>query len=588
MMTDSQGWIKGMKVLNAAQEVVEGGLNKVKLAAVTAAFKLSSSEKSDVYMLYDFVSAEALSLCDELSQWSTDSRRALVEGAAKLQGRSSIGTDTARSMVGLMLNIRRNGAFCRKLQSQQSLFEQASDHQCSSCRSLVQKSIILRALPTLGDQISWRWCQLARVFDADVSTSLAALLLFLESVLASGGAEHRWALYNAACRADAKAVVKAFATVDTAEYCSEVKALLSSMLPHAPFMAAVQAYTPNEEFNVHYHHLEELLEARVETLRREHQQQQQQQQQQEQQQQQQLQTLTAEVTTLRGQLQQQQQQQYEQQLLMQAALAQAPTWCLSDATTAALSNISDDVSGTYLAPQNTMATASAITAGSTDDTPQLATQFDSSGSSNQALLLASEQHAAQQQPAAKRARTAHADTDITSVGNTAAELTADSNVCVRSSSSRTANTTAVSHSVASTLHTDSVTASSATLNMTEQSQAVVAAMVSSAATASTFTNDTATASTQYHNGSDMDTQLTSNLMLLMSNTHAGHFTEQFRLQQAEALVTAWNTARRDDVCVKLEMLKFWCAHGHIDGQFRRAQAEQAWAYYVQQQQQQQL
>jgi hypothetical protein len=84
----------------------------------------------------------------------------------------------------------------------------------------------------------------------------------------------------------------------------------------------------------------------------------------------------------------------------------------------------------------------------------------------------------------------------------------------------------------------------------------------------------------------MDAQLTSNLMVLKRSTRASHFTEQFRAQQAVALVAAWNTARRGDVCGKLEMLKYWRTHEHIVEQCRRAQAEQAWTHYVQQQQQQ--
>jgi hypothetical protein len=87
----------------------------------------------------------------------------------------------------------------------------------------VQRSIILRSLPTAGDRITSRWCQLAGVFDAGVSTSLAALLLFLDSVMASGGAEHKWALYNALCRAGVDLAVQAFATADPANYCGEVK-----------------------------------------------------------------------------------------------------------------------------------------------------------------------------------------------------------------------------------------------------------------------------------------------------------------------------------------------------------------------------
>jgi trimeric autotransporter adhesin len=238
----------------------------------------------------------------------------------------------------------------------------------------------------------------------------------------------------------------------------------------------------------------------------------------------------------------------------------------------------DQTAGVKRAVCDDSATVSATTAASVDDSLHF-----SSSSNDHVVPLVSEQHAAQQQPTAKCAKTAHADTDFTSTDNTTAELTADSNVCVSSSNSGTANTTAVSHSVVSTLHTDSASASSGTLNMIGQSQAVVTAI--GGTTYSTDTSGTANSSTQCYNGSDMDTQLTSNLMLLMSNTRAGHFTEQFRVQQAETLVTAWNAGRHSDVCVKLEMLKFWCAYGHIDEQFRRAQAEQAWAYYVQQQQQ---
>jgi hypothetical protein len=287
-MADAQNWIKGMVVLNAAREVLmDGGLSKVKLAAATAT--LSRGDKSDVRVLCDIVGAETLSFCHELSQLSTDSKRALVEGAAKLKDRSSIDTDAPRGLLSLISNIPHNGAIPRKLRSQQSMFEQASDHPCASCKSLVQKGIILRSLPTLRSKVTWQWCQLTRVFEPGVSTSLAALLLFLESVIESGGAEHKWALYNALCRADTEAVLRAFATVDPAKYCGEVKvrsysdkfstiscntlrsqvhkysklflgavcmfcfttgqALLCTMLPEAPFIETVQACTPTEEFN---------------------------------------------------------------------------------------------------------------------------------------------------------------------------------------------------------------------------------------------------------------------------------------------------------------------------------------------------
>jgi hypothetical protein len=104
------------------------------------------------------------------------------------------------------------------------MFEQASDHHCAIRKSLVQRTIILRSVPTLSAKITWQWCQEARVFDADVSISLAALLLFAESVMAyGGGQEHKWALCNVICRVDADLAVKTFEAVDTAKYCCEVK-----------------------------------------------------------------------------------------------------------------------------------------------------------------------------------------------------------------------------------------------------------------------------------------------------------------------------------------------------------------------------
>jgi hypothetical protein len=120
-----------MAVLNAAREAVENGLSNVALAAATAT--LSSVEKSDVCMLCDFVSADALSLCHELSQLSADTKHALVDGATEMRGRPSVNIDTPRGLVGLMLKVPHNGSLHKKSKSQQSIYEQASDHPCASC-----------------------------------------------------------------------------------------------------------------------------------------------------------------------------------------------------------------------------------------------------------------------------------------------------------------------------------------------------------------------------------------------------------------------------------------------------------------------
>eukprot|EP00953_Heterococcus_sp_UTEX-ZZ885_P005905 3658-Heterococcus_DN1.PRE.2 len=226
MATDSQCWLRGMKLLNAAREAMNGGLSKVKFSAATAA--LNTGDKSDVNMLCEFVSAETLCLCHELSQLSTDSKRALLEGATHLKRKCrpdiSADLDTPRSLLGLMLNTPRDSSFPRKMKSQQSMFEQASDHHCTICKSLVQRSILLRSVPTLAARITWQWCEDTGIFITDVSTSLAALLLFMESVMACGnGQEHKWALYNVLCRVDADVAVHMFATVDPAKYCSDAK-----------------------------------------------------------------------------------------------------------------------------------------------------------------------------------------------------------------------------------------------------------------------------------------------------------------------------------------------------------------------------
>jgi hypothetical protein len=74
---------------------------------------LSHGDKSDVSMLCDVASVGTLSLCHELSQLSTDAKRALVENALKVKSRYNLDTDvdTPRSLLGLMLNIPKNGAF---------------------------------------------------------------------------------------------------------------------------------------------------------------------------------------------------------------------------------------------------------------------------------------------------------------------------------------------------------------------------------------------------------------------------------------------------------------------------------------------
>jgi hypothetical protein len=121
MAADSQCWLKGTKLLNAAREATDGGLSKVKIAQATAT--LNSGDKSDVGMLCDFVSTDTLSLCHEVNELSTDLRRALVEGAPQLKGRPAISIDTPRGLLGLMLNISHNSSIGRKIRSQQSMFE---------------------------------------------------------------------------------------------------------------------------------------------------------------------------------------------------------------------------------------------------------------------------------------------------------------------------------------------------------------------------------------------------------------------------------------------------------------------------------
>jgi hypothetical protein len=223
-MADSQYWLKGMTALNAAREVVVGG-DFSKAAFHHATATLNPSDKWNVFLLCDFMDGGALTLCHELSQLSTDLKRVLIDGAKKLKRRPSINTDSPRGLLSLVLNAVNNGGFTRKVRSQQSfMFEQGSDHACTVCKSLVQKSIVLRSLPTLGELISLQWCQQTRIFAPGASTSLAALLLFLESVMASGsGQEHKWAIYNAVCRIDTDLAVRAFATVDPAMYCGDVK-----------------------------------------------------------------------------------------------------------------------------------------------------------------------------------------------------------------------------------------------------------------------------------------------------------------------------------------------------------------------------
>jgi hypothetical protein len=243
--------------------------------------------------------------------------------------------------------------------------------------------------------------------------------------------------------------------------------------------------------------------------------------------------------------------------------------------------ISDSTANAEITVKTGTGSIAAVTAHSTDDTLQFTKQSSSNSSSNDVALLTLEQQEAQQQPAAKRAKTTYDDIDLSSYS--AQELTANSSVFVSSSSSSSdANEAAVS-SKANMINIGSAGSGGADVAMIKQSgQAVGATVGVSARIVDTI--GTVAADMHLYHGNTMDTQLTSNLMLLMSNTRAGHFTEQFRAQQAVALVTAWNAAKRGDVCGKLEMLKYWCTHGHIDEQFRRAQAEQAWTHYVQQQQ----
>jgi hypothetical protein len=113
--------------------------------------------------------------------------------------------------------------------------------------------------------------------------------------------------------------------------------------------------------------------------------------------------------------------------------------------------------------------------------------------------------------------------------------------------------------------------------------AVVTAVDAGMQTDSDATSDNSSSSNTKADAGAVDAHANGNLTILMESTRAGHFTDSFRVKQAAALVQKWNTARHGDVAVKLAMLKFWCAIGHISEEFRQEQAELAWAAFTAQQ-----